>query len=268
MKTRFTPHLVDLTFDAALKSFWRKNALSAFLQRSDIANLPAWLPEESKRDYLSRVFELLRGSDHGKAKILQVAQYLAEQRAFPDLQGWEDTAEKLDAANRSVSAFSSYLREQELSLTAEQQRLESRERLREAQEKARESQQTLQSLTGRLTELSGDIGTAKAGREFEAWFYSLMQFSEIDARPPYVVDGRQIDGSITIGDTTYLVECKFTAEQSGAPDIDIFRAKVESKADNTMGIFVSISGFSSIAVEGASGRKTPLLLLVYCINQT
>lgn len=261
MKIRFTPHLVDLTFDAALRSFWRKNALSTFLQRSDIANLPAWLPDESKRDYLARVLELLRGSDQGKAKILQLAQFLAEQTAFPDLQGWEDTSDKLELANASVAALRSYLNEQEESLIAEQQRQESRQQLREAQAKARESQQNLQSLSERLTELTGDIGTAQAGRDFETWFYSLMEFSEIVSRPPYVVSGRQIDGSITIGDTTYLVECKFTAEQSGAPDIDIFRAKVESKADNTMGIFASISGYSSVAIEGASGRKTPLLLM-------
>jgi len=261
MKTRFTPHLVDLTFDAALRSFWRKNALSNFLAQSDIANLPSWLPDESKRDYLNRLFEHLRASDRGRAKILQLAQLLAEQDAFPDLHGWEDTAEKLDAAKRSVSALRSYLDEQDENLNAEQQRQESRQRLREAQAKARESQKSLQSLSDRLAELTGDIGTAEAGREFETWFFSLMQFSEIAARPPYVTDGRQIDGSITIGDTTYLVECKFTAEQSGAPDIDVFRAKVESKADNTMGIFVSISGFSSVAIDGASGRKTPLLLM-------
>ena len=39
--------------------------------------------------------------------------------------------------------------------------------------------------------------------------------------------------------------------------MDVFRAKVESKADNTMGVFVSISGFSSVAARDASGRKTP-----------
>lgn len=261
MKTRFTPHLVDLTFDAALRSFWRKNALSTFLQRSEIANLPAWLPDESKRDYLNRVFELLRRSDRGKGKILQLAQFLAEQTAFPDLQGWEDTAEKLDAATRSVAALKSYLHEQEESLVSEEQRQEARKRLRESQAKARESQQSVQSLSDKLAELSGDLGTPEAGHAFEDWFYSLMQFSEIAARRRYIVDGREIDGSVTIGDTTYLVECKFTAEQSGAPDIDVFRAKVESKADNTMGIFVSISGFSSVAIDAASGKKTPLLLL-------
>jgi hypothetical protein len=109
--------------------------------------------------------------------------------------------------------------------------------------------------------LSAELGTAEAGRNFEQWFYDLMDFSEITSRKPYIVNGRQIDGSVTLGDTTYLVECKFTTEQSGAPDIDVFRSKVESKADNTMGIFVSIYGFSSVAISEASGKKTPLLLL-------
>ena len=261
MKTRFTPHLFDLTFDAALRSFWRKRALSTFLRGCEIKGLPAWGPDESKRDYLSRVFDDLRSTDQGRGKILQLAQFLADQTAFPDLQGWEDTAEKLDAARRSVGALRSYLEEQEASIASERSRLDARKKLRALQEEARASQQSIQSLSEQLAQLSADLGTADAGREFEQWFYSLMQFSEITARKPYVVEGRQIDGSITIGDTTYLVECKFTAEQSGAPDIDVFRAKVESKADNTMGIFVSISGYSSVALDAASGKKTPLLLL-------
>jgi hypothetical protein len=89
----------------------------------------------------------------------------------------------------------------------------------------------------------------------------LLDFSEIPNRKPYVHNGRQIDGSLTISGTTYLVELKFTAEQASAPDIDTFYRKVTSKADNTMGIMVSISGYSSVAREEASGNKTPLLLL-------
>ena len=61
--------------------------------------------------------------------------------------------------------------------------------------------------------------------------------------------------------TTYLAELKFTRVQSGAPDVDTFLAKVNDKADNTMGIMVSMSGYSSTAIEQASGRKTPIILL-------
>ena len=54
------------------------------------------------------------------------------------------------------------------------------------------------------------------------WFYDLMSFCEIEHRRPYVVRGRQIDGSITLDGTTYLVELKFTEKQIGAPDVDTF----------------------------------------------
>lgn len=41
----------------------------------------------------------------------------------------------------------------------------------------------------------------------------------------------------------------------------IYLEKITSKADNTMGIMVSISGYSSVAKNEASGDRTPLLLL-------
>jgi len=56
------------------------------------------------------------------------------------------------------------------------------------------------------------------------------------------------------------VELKFTREQSDAPDIDSFFKKVSGKADNTMGVMFSISGYSSVAVKEASGPKGLLLL--------
>lgn len=261
MKTRLTPHLIGLTYEAALRSFWRKKSLSSFLTRSGFRGLPSWHPDESKRDFLTRVFDILQRTDQGKAKILQLGQFLAEQSCFPDLEGWEDSAEKLKAAQSAVGALRSYLSEQDAQLASEERRQEARKKFLEYQAQTRASQQTLQSLSERLGDLAGEIGSAKAGKKFERWFYDLMDFSEITSRRPFKTKGREIDGSITIGDTTYLVECKFTAEQAGAREIDIFWKKVEDKADNTMGVFVSISGYSSVAEQAASGKKTPLLLL-------
>ena len=68
--------------------------------------------------------------------------------------------------------------------------------------------------------------------------------------------GRQIDGSLTVSGTTYLVELKFTAGPADANDIDSFYKKITSKADNTMGVMVSISGYSSVAKQEASGERT------------
>lgn len=261
MKTRVTPHLIELTFDAALRSFWRKKALSSFLNRSQIQSLPAWLPDESKRDYLSRVFDSLQNTDRGRRKIVQLALFLSEQSSFPDLQGWEDSTEKFQAAKSAVSKLQCHLSKQDQRLRSEQQLQEARRKFHESRSQARASQQTLKSLSDKLGVLADQIGSPSAGKAFERWFYELMEFSEITARPPFRTGGREVDGSVTIGDTTYLVECKFTDSQTPAPDIDVFRRKVESKADNTMGVFVSISGYTEVAKKSASGSKTPLLLL-------
>ena len=123
------------------------------------------------------------------------------------------------------------------------------------------SQQSLQKLNERLSTLGQSLGKQQAGYDFQDWFFELLDFSEIQNRKPYVHKGRQIDGSLTVSGTTYLVELKFTTDQAVATDIDSFYKKVTTKADNTMGVMVSISGYSSVAREEASGERTPILLL-------
>jgi hypothetical protein len=99
-------------------------------------------------------------------------------------------------------------------------------------------------LRERLDELALRIGTADAGYKFQDWFFDFVEFSDVEHRRPYNAGERQIDGSITIDGTTYLVELKFAAAASPATDIDSIRSKIETKADNTMGIVISMSGFT------------------------
>lgn len=144
---------------------------------------------------------------------------------------------------------------------SERDREASRRRLRDLQEESLRSSATLESLNSRLNGLAPKLGSQEAGYAFQTWFYDLMDFFEVMNRRPYASSGRQIDGSITVSGTTYLVELKFTSEQVGATDIDSALKKINDKADNTMGIMVSISGYSQVALAEASGRRTPLLLM-------
>ena len=263
MKTRLTPYYINLVYDACLKSFWRRNALSKFLRQCGVADsfIGTWAPGDSKRDFLDRLFAELPKTDRGRAGLLRIALCLMEQRTFPDLANWEDSVQKIKAAHDAVSRLSVYHSQQQEELQSEEEKEKAKEEFRQRQVEASRSQQSLQKLTDRLTDLGKRLGEQQAGYDFQQWFYDLLDFSEIENRKPYVHAGRQIDGSLTLAGTTYLVELKFTAEQAGAPDIDIFYKKVTSKADNTMGIMVSISGYSSVAQQEASGKKTPLLLM-------
>lgn len=263
MTAKFTPRLLELTYEATLKAFWRKSALRKFLRASHVSEsfLATWAGDESKREFLDRAFAKLQTFDRGKAVIFQMARNLSEQTTFPDLRSWEDSAEKIAAAHKAIQELKAYLKQQEEEIRSEKEREEVKKKARKKHARIQRSQTDLATLQQRLDELHTQVGTQSGGYAFQDWFYDFVDFFEIQNRKPYNADGRQIDGSITHEGTTYLVELKFNANQSDATDIDSLRAKVEDKADNTMGIMVSISGYSSVAIQGASGRRSLLLLL-------
>ena len=263
MPTEATPHLLHLVGDAALKSFWRKPTLRHFLRRCGIsqAALSSWTTEETKRDFLDRLLPLIERSPRASSVISYMARTLAEQNSFPDLDGWEDSAEKKKLAVGAVNALRQYLAQQHERANEVREREEAQKRVRAIQEHTRQQHQSLSTLEDRLRELSTKLGSQGAGYDFQTWYYDLLDYYEVPTRRPYVTEGGQIDGSVTVQGTTYLNELKFTTDQAGAPDVDVFYRKVQDKADNTMGIMVSISGYSSTAIDAASGPRTPLLLL-------
>jgi hypothetical protein len=263
LAAKITPRLIELTYEAVLKSYWRRHALKKFLLASHIQEsfLATWSNDESKRDLLDRLFPKLQATDKGKAVIFQMARSLSEKTTFPDLRNWEDSDQKIQEAHKAVQELKAYLRQQDEEIRNEKEQKEAQERARKQREIIQRSLMDKAKLQQQLDAMHSKVGTQEGGYEFEEWFYKLLDFCEIINRKPYKTGGRQIDGSMTHEGTTYLVELKFTKDQSDATDIDSLKAKVHKMADNTMGIMVSISGYSSTAINDASGSKTPLLIM-------
>ncbi len=256
-------HFIDLVQDALLKSFWRKNALLNFLRRHKISEtfLATWQETETKRVFIGRLWPKLESAEKGDVVIQQIAASLVDQVKFPDLEGWEDTPKKVKSAKEAVQALRQYVESQKQKAEEQKSREEAKKTARQRSEATIAMRQTLSTLEERLNSLSKQIGTQSAGYTFQDWFYDVVSFFEMTHRRPYTSNGRQIDGAVTVEGTTYLTELKFTREQADAPDVDTFLAKVNNNADNTMGIMVSISGYSKVAIQQASGKKTPIILM-------
>ncbi|MBX3599235.1 MAG: restriction endonuclease [Rubrivivax sp.] len=263
MPERLPAHFVELVQDALLKSYWRRKTFRNALRRNGVAEkfLATWNEDESKRDLLNRLMPALEAAERGPAVIKQLAVHLADQVSFPDLTGWPDEAEKLQAARAAVAALKAYIDKERSAAEVQRARAAIREEAERQRQAKIKSQQDLAKLQARVIELHPLAGTQDGGYQFEEWFFDLAIFFDIDCRRPYKVDGRQIDGSLTIDGTTYLVELKFTNSPTDAADIDTFMAKVTTKADNTMGLFVTMSGYTQVAIAEASRPRTPLLLI-------
>jgi FtsZ-binding cell division protein ZapB len=266
MHGKLSPYFVEITKDACLKSFWRKQSLRRFLEQNHISKTAlAHLSGMAKREFLDWLFPQLLNQKENKGHklILEMSRNLAAQNSFPDLLDWEDSDVKIRQAVEAVNVLRTEIARLNNQLEDKKQKEQKRRDAEEIRQKTLSSQLTLGKLTDRLNNLASQIGTQQAGYDFQNWFYDLVDYFEISCKRPYIANGRQIDGSVTLDGTTFLVELKFTKNQAGSPDIDIFKGKVESKADNTMGVMISMSGYSSVAISEASGRRTPIILMDY-----
>ncbi len=95
----------------------------------------------------------------------------------------------------------------------------------------------------------------KRGQEFEVFLHNLLAFSNLEPRTRYRPVGEEIDGSFELSGRVYLLEAKWHLDPLPASAIYAFKGKVDGKLAGTLGVFVSISGYSEDAVEALTLGK-------------
>jgi hypothetical protein len=215
----------------------------------------------TKREFIDWLFPKLESNDRGRSLIRGIANELASQTSFNDLEGWEDSKEKKRLAIKAVAELRQWLEHE-----AEEKETESLKRQRrEIAERVRTSTvahaTNLTKLREELDSLALQIGTQRGGYDFQKWFGRLCMLFELDYKKAFRADGRETDGSLTVGDMTFLLSLKFEKRQTEPSDIDELKGRLHKVADYTMGILLSMAGFGETAIGTASGAGASILLM-------
>lgn len=88
----------------------------------------------------------------------------------------------------------------------------------------------------------------KRGYALEKIIYEAMKRDGLNPRSSYKIEGEQIDGSFILGDRVYLLEAKWHKKEMSASNMYEFKGKVDGKLTGTIGIFISISGYSKDSI--------------------
>ncbi|WP_261574797.1 restriction endonuclease [Frankia gtarii] len=99
------------------------------------------------------------------------------------------------------------------------------------------------------------------GREFERWLKALLDLAGMRPRASFRPRGEEIDGSFVDGGRIYLLEAKWLAKPLPASTIYQFKGKIDGKLVGTVGVMVSMSGYSEDAVEALRRGKTLNVIL-------
>lgn len=99
------------------------------------------------------------------------------------------------------------------------------------------------------------------GKAFEGFLGEVFTAAQLRYRLAYRPTGEEIDGAIWWRFRTLLLEAKWLATPLPASSIYAFKGKVDGKFDGTLGVFISMSGYSKDCVDALSHGKSLNILL-------
>ena len=247
--------------------YWYKVDFRSFL-RARLVEVPEILAtvdfNASKRIATGQLVTALRLNERRyQSLVIDTLVALSEfDPEFPHLARLSDGAEHVAKAQAAYEAVRLVTEQySELAASRESTRREAEERAAGAAER--------QLHDGRLNELReqflilhGSSGEPqKRGLAFEKFLNSLFELWDLEPRAAYSIDHEQIDGAFTFRTDDYILEARWCAKPLQPKHLNDFRAKVNGKARNTLGLCISISGFTDGAIEMHSRSQTPLILM-------
>lgn len=137
---------------------------------------------------------------------------------------------------------------------------EERARLAAKTANTRALTQKLDELKVTFYDLHAATNPQQRGRDFEDWLNELFMLFELLPRRSFTLQGEQIDGAFTHATDNYIVEARWWKKPVERADLAVFETKVRAKGKNALGLFVSMNGFTSGALN-AYRTSTPFIVM-------
>lgn len=249
--------------DALSCVYWYKSDLRSFLASTISPELLAALNwQDYKRNIAAHVVDYMaKRQERYQRELLRLLSAVASVRDFAHLERLEGGSEKAAVARRSVEALRLHTAGHDALAEEEKQAEERRQSAHDARLKVTAVREKLQLLNQEYLGLVVDPNSQQRGYRLEKLLRGLFELFDLDPRASFKIIGEQIDGAFTFEGTDYLFEGKWQQALVAAADLDVFAAKLARKLDNTLGLFLSINGFSDDGVRAhSSGRRFMILM--------
>ena len=264
MAKRLTPAAIVALREALCNVYWYKADLRSFLQQclSNPAILATLNWENYKRQIVADLVDrLCRNQDNHLGDLIHLCHEVCNIRSFKHLEQLDGGEQKAQRARESVEQLRQLVEphdeiQAEMDAIAERQRQHA-QRL-QANQAVREK---LQEVRARYMGLVTCANRQGRGFELEAVMYDLFELFDLDPKASFRNTGEQIDGAFSLEGTDYLFEAKWQQNVIGSDSLDSFSKKVERKLENTLGVFLSINGFSVDGVSAHSSGRASIILM-------
>lgn len=251
--------------EALASIYWVKKDLRRFLdlclENSAILSTIDW--ENNTKYTISNelIGRMMERRDIYHEDILRIINEILELNDFSHLLNWDDGEQKEHIAKQKVASLRKH--------AAGYFELEKdRQKAKERQVKAREAVQSsirynkkLDTFREKYAALVISSNPQKRGYELEKLLNELFIFFDLDPKSSFKIVGEQIDGAFTFDNNDYLLEAKWQNSLVSSEPLYAFGSKVSGKLKTTLGLFISINGFSEDSTKSRADNLRSILLM-------
>ncbi|MFF3138676.1 restriction endonuclease [Streptomyces mirabilis] len=263
-KKTMNPSAYLALIEALTLIFWNKKPFELYLRGmlQDHSELLARLDfGATKREVSGQLAKLLRANE-ARYLDLTVALMLdiAAMETFPNLTNQVDGDDMVAKAVAAVAELRRWTaKQQKIIQEHEAHAVAIAESAKKAQD-GRVFAQSHEELKQRFLLMHSATDPHKRGTAFEGFINELFALYDMEPRAAYNLDHEQIDGAFSFNTDHYVLEAKWWKEAIGRRELDVFKTNIERKGKNTLGLYVSMSGYSADALAVYS-YSTPFITM-------
>ncbi|MYJ78992.1 MAG: restriction endonuclease [Caldilineaceae bacterium SB0670_bin_27] len=262
MTYHFPDQIINALKETLVLVFWTKKHLRETLGRCEVPSEA--IASQDWTNYKYHIIDpILSGLNASEDGLRPLRLLLAETLDYKDcthlLRFPEGQKRKRDG-ERQLEHLRLLVKNHDSSLRAKQEEQLQRKKEREKVERQQTFQSHLLEFRDLFVKWTTRTDPAKRGYDLEDLLNGIFDLFELSPRGPFKLLGEQIDGAFILDGDDFLMEAKWQKEPVSLGDLRDLDGAVESKLDNTLGLFVAINGFSDEALQAYPKGTRPRLL--------
>jgi hypothetical protein len=263
-KKTLNPSAYLALVEALTAIFWNKKPFQTYV-RAMLKDHSELLPRldftATKREVSGQLVDLLRANE-ARYLDLTVALMLdiAAMETFPNLTSQVDADDMVTKAKAAVAELKRWTAKQREVMTDHEEHAAIIAQSAKKAQDGRVFAQAHDDLRQRFLMMHSATNPHKRGTDFEGFINELFALYDLEPRASYVMEYEQIDGAFAFETDHYVLEAKWWKEAIGRRELDVFKANIERKGKNTLGLYISMNGFTTDAVAVYS-FSTPFITM-------
>jgi len=265
MDKKFSPAAVTALKDALVNIYWKKqdlrNFISLTIKNSTILLTIDWDNNRKYESVNELIDRMVQRRDIFENDLFELLKETANMDDFSHLKQWDDADIKIKKAKESVTILR---RHTSGYFVIEQEKKDSEVRHKKLNEnvfKIKIKEDRVNDLKNKFMILATEQNAQKRGRELESFLNELFTLFDLEPKRSFALKDEQIDGAFTFENSDYLLEAKWQQKPVETGDLKKFAGTLSSKLKNTLGLFISIDGFSQGARELSGQVATGIILM-------